>query len=348
MFENADRTEIEQLGEFGLIEQLTKHFSNVQPSSLRGVGDDAAVLKFGTHNILVSTDSLIEGVHFDLTYTPLKHLGYKAIASSVSDIAAMNGMPSQVLVSIGLSNRFSLEAIEELYVGMKLACEKYKIDLVGGDTSSSRSGLFINVTAIGKVEPKKITYRDGAKPGDLLVVSGDLGGAYMGLQILEREKRVFMEHSDMQPDLEAYDYIVGRQLKPEARIDIIEALTELDIVPTSMMDISDGVASELYHLGNASQVGFELYESKIPIDPQTVQTATSFSLNPSIVALNGGEDYELIFTIKQEDYDKIKGQMDFTVIGHATESVGKYKLNTESGNSFDVKAQGWQHFSQEN
>lgn len=347
MFDNSDRTELTQLGEFGLIQHLTQHFENQHKSTLLGVGDDAALIKFGTKIAVWSTDMMVEGVHFDLSYTPLKHLGYKAIASNVSDVCAMNGKAAQVLVSVALSNRFSLEAIEELYLGMKIACDKYQVDLVGGDTSTSRSGLVINVTVLGEVEAKKITKRSGAKPGDLLVVSGDLGGAYMGLQILEREKRVFLEHPNMQPDLEPYDYIVGRQLKPEARVDIIETLNELNIVPTSMMDISDGVASEVFHLGKASNVGFDIYENKLPIDSQTMETAMTFNLNPSIVALNGGEDYELLMTIDQKHYDQIKNHMDFTIIGHATAMEGKHQLHTNAGNVFDIKAQGWQHFKQE-
>lgn len=347
MFDNSDRTELSQLGEFGLIHHLTQHFENQQKSTLLGVGDDAALIKMGSKIAVWSTDIMLEGVHFDLSYTPLKHLGFKAIATNVSDVCAMNGKATQVLVSVALSNRFSLEAIEELYLGMKIACDKYQVDLVGGDTSTSRSGLVINVTVLGEVDSKKITKRSGAKPGDLLVVSGDLGGAYMGLQILEREKKVFMEHPSMQPDLEPYDYIVGRQLKPEARVDIIETLNELGIVPTSMMDISDGVASEVFHLGKASNVGFDVYENKLPIDSQTMETAMAFNLNPSIVALNGGEDYELLMTIDQKHYDQLKNHMDFTVIGHATAMEGKHRLHTNAGNVFDIKAQGWQHFKQE-
>lgn len=347
MFDNSDRTELSQLGEFGLIQHLTRHFENQQKSTLLGVGDDAALIKMGSKIAVWSTDIMLEGVHFDLSYTPLKHLGYKAIATNVSDVCAMNGKATQVLISVALSNRFSLEAIEELYLGMKIACDKYQVDLVGGDTSTSRSGLVINVTVLGEVDSKKVTKRSGAKPGDLLVVSGDLGGAYMGLQILEREKKVFMDHPSMQPDLEPYDYIVGRQLKPEARVDIIETLNELGIVPTSMMDISDGVASEVFHLGKASNVGFDVYENKLPIDSQTMETAMAFNLNPSIVALNGGEDYELLMTIDQKHYDQLKNHMDFTVIGHATAMEGKHRLHTNAGNVFDIKAQGWQHFKQE-
>jgi thiamine-monophosphate kinase len=347
MFENTERTELSALGEFGLISHLSKHFINKNDSTILGIGDDAAIVKMGDAYIAISTDSFIEGVHFDLMFHPLKHLGYKAVAATVSDICAMNAIPTQITVAIGLSNRFSLEAVEELYEGMRLACEKYEIDLIGGDTSSSRSGLILNLTAIGEVDPKKVTYRKGAKPNDLLVVTGDVGGAYMGLQILEREKKVFLEHPAMQPDLETYDYIVGRQLKAEARVDVIKLLDELKIVPTSMMDVSDGIASELFHLGQASAVGFDIYEDKLPIDPQTIDTALAFDLNPSIMALNGGEDYELLFTIDQSDWDKIKNNPDFTVIGHANELINSYKLNTKAGNSFDIKAQGWEHFSKD-
>lgn len=346
MFENTERTELSSLGEFGLIDHLAKHFEPKHKSSHLGIGDDAALIKLGTRVMAISTDMLVEGVHFDLTYTPLKHLGYKAVTANLSDIAAMNAKPSQITVSIGMSNRFSLEAVEELYEGLRLACEKYKVDLIGGDTTSSRSGLVISVTAMGEANLKKTTYRKGAKPGDLLVVSGDIGGAYMGLQILEREKRVFMEHKEMQPDLEPYDYIVGRQLKPEARLDIIDRLEELKIVPTSMIDVSDGVASEIHHLGQSSDVGFDIYEDKLPIDPQTMDTALSFELNPSIAALNGGEDYELLFTVSQDDYDKMKSDIDFTIIGHATDTKEVYTLHTKAGNSFGIKAQGWDHLNE--
>jgi thiamine-monophosphate kinase len=347
MFENTERTELSALGEFGLISHLSKHFINKNDSTILGIGDDAAIVKMGDAYVAISTDSFIEGVHFDLMFHPLKHLGYKAVAATVSDICAMNAIPTQITVAIGLSNRFSLEAVEELYEGMRLACEKYEIDLIGGDTSSSRSGLILNLTAIGQVDPQKVTYRKGAKPNDLLVVTGDVGGAYMGLQILEREKKVFLDHPSMQPDLETYDYIVGRQLKAEARLDVIKLLDELKIIPTSMMDVSDGIASELFHLGQASAVGFDIYEDKLPIDPQTVDTALAFDLNPSIMALNGGEDYELLFTIDQREWDKIKNNPDFTVIGHATDLINSYKLNTKAGNSFDIKAQGWEHFSKD-
>jgi thiamine-monophosphate kinase len=343
MFENSERTDLSELGEFGLIKHIAEHFPLAGSSSLIGIGDDAAMIDAQGNPILVSTDSLLEGVDFDLIYTPLKHLGYKAVVSGISDICAMNGKPTQILVSIAMSNRFSLEAIEELYLGIKLACEKYEVDLVGGDTSSSRQGLVIHVTSIGQAvnEPVK---RSGAKPSDLLVVSGDTGGAYMGLQILEREKRVFLEVKDMQPDLEPFDYIVGRQLKPEARWDVVKMLNEMGIVPTSMIDVSDGIASEIHHLGSASGVGFEIYENKLPIDPQTLQVAQDFDLNPTVVALNGGEDYELLMTISQEHFEKIKNNPDLSIIGYATEQVGKYNLITNAGNTFGIRAQGWDHF----
>lgn len=341
MFDNTDRTEIGALGEFGLIQHLSQHFENKHSKTVKGIGDDCAVIDQGDHYSLVSTDILLEGVHFDLSFHPLKHLGYKAITVAVSDIYAMNGMAEQVMVGLGLSNRFSLEAVEELYAGMQIACEQYGVDLVGGDTTSSRSGLVLSLTAVGRVAKDRVVYRGGAKPGDLLVVSGDLGGAYMGLQILEREKRVFMEVPNMQPDLEQYDYIVGRQLKAEARKDVVELLKILDVKPSSMMDVSDGVASELYHMAKANGYGFHVYEEKLPIDPQTLDTALSFDLNPSVVALNGGEDYELLFTVAQSDYEKIKTMPDFTVIGYVTDVTSKNMLLTKSGNQFEIKAQGW-------
>ena len=325
MFDNSDRTEIAAMGEFGLIQHLSQHFENKHAKTVKGIGDDCAVIDQGDHFSLVTTDLLLEGVHFDLSFHPLKHLGYKAISVAVSDIYAMNGMAEQVMVGLGLSNRFSLEAVEELYAGMQIACEHYGVDLVGGDTTTSRSGLVLSLTAVGRVAKDKIVYRGGAQPGDLLVVSGDMGGAYMGLQILEREKRVFMEVPGMQPDLEQYDYM----------------LKMLDVKPSSMIDVSDGVASELYHMAKANGFGFHVYEEKLPIDPQTLDTALAFDLNPSIVALNGGEDYELLFTVAQSDYEKIKTMPDFTVIGYVTDVTSKNMLLTKSGNQFEIKAQGW-------
>ena len=302
MFENKGRTEIEQLGEFGLIDHLTNNFEITNKSTLKSIGDDAAVLNFEGKKTLISTDLLLEGIHFDLAYTPLKHLGYKAVQVNLSDIYAMNGTATQITVSIGLSSKFPLEAIEELYQGISIACEKYGIDVVGGDTSSSKQGLIISVTSIGYADEKDICYRNGAKEGDLLCVSGDLGGAYIGLQLLEREKNIFLENPNIQPDLEGKDYIVERQLKPESRKDIVEALKLMKIKPTSMIDISDGLASEILHICKQSNKGCNLYEEKIPIDPMTYDTAREFGIDPTVCALNGGEDYELLFTIKKSDF----------------------------------------------
>lgn len=341
MLENSARTEINQLGEFGLIKHLTEHIVIKNSSTIKGVGDDAAVIQYKDKVTLVSTDMLVEGVHFDLTYVPLKHLGFKSVAVNLSDIYAMNGQPKQITVSIALSNRFSLEAVEELYAGMLLACEKYSVDLVGGDTTSTTSGLVISITAIGEADKEKVTYRNGAKEKNLLCVSGDLGGAYMGLQILEREKAVFKENPKIQPDLEGKDYILERQLKPEARRDIIQLLNDLKVVPTSMIDISDGLASEILHLCEQSNVGCELYEEKIPIDPQTFDTARQFGLDPTLCALSGGEDYELLFTINMEDYDKVKNDLDFTIIGHMTNPEKGKNLISKSGSSHPLTAQGW-------
>lgn len=335
------RTELSSLGEFGLIEHLAKHVSVKNPSTITGIGDDCAVIDRGDYFEVVSTDMLLEGVHFDLSYCPLKHLGYKAVTVNLSDVYAMNGKPEQITVAIGLSNRFSLEAVEELYAGMLLACEKYGVDLVGGDTSSSKSGLTISITAIGKVDKDKIVYRGGAKPKELLVVSGDLGGAFMGLQLLEREKQVFEAAPTTQPDLEGNDYVLERQLKPEARKDIVELLSAIDVLPTSMIDISDGLASEVLHLARKSGVGANIHEDKIPIDPTTFGLAREFNLDPTVCALSGGEDYELLFTIKQEDYDKIKGNPYFTVIGYMTEDNAKSYLLDKQDGLHELTAQGW-------
>src|SRR5580698_7925840 len=310
MFENEERTNIESLGEFGLIDHLTKNIKLGQASTIKGIGDDAAVLDAKGKKVLISTDMLLEGIHFDLAYTPLKHLGYKAVQVNLSDINAMNGTATQVTVSIGLSSKFPLEAIEELYEGIYLACGKYNVDLVGGDTTSSRQGLVISVTALGYADEKEIVYRSGAEEGDLICVSGDLGGAYTGLQLLEREKLVYLENPNIQPDLEGKDYIVERQLKPEARRDIIELLRDIKVRPTAMIDISDGLASEILHVCKQSNKGCNLYEDKIPLDSMTYETAREFNLDPTVCALSGGEDYELLFTIKQADYEKIKLQMD--------------------------------------
>ncbi len=337
------RTEISELGEFGLIDRLTGDIKTHQASTVKGVGDDAAVIDGGSGYILVTKDLLLENIHFDLTYYPLKHLGYKAITVNLSDIYAMNGTPRQVIVGIGLSNRFPLEAVEELYRGMKLACDKYKVDLVGGDTTSSRQGLMLSVTAIGDVEKEKVVYRGTAEEKELVCVSGDLGAAYAGLLILEREKAEFTANPNMQPDLEGFDYILQRQLKPEARPDIIKMLDELKIMPTAMIDISDGLASEIKHICKQSNLGCTVYEDKIPIDEQTYDTARSFNMDPTMYALNGGEDYELLFTIKQDDYEKIKSINDVSVIGYMTEKNAGINLITKSGPVVEIKAQGWDH-----
>lgn len=340
-----ERTELGELGEFGLIDKLTQRFEVRNPSTIKGIGDDAAVIEISDDKVmLISTDMLVEGVHFNLMYMPLKHLGYKAVAVNVSDICAMNGQAEQITVSIGVSNRFPVEALEELYEGIRVACEVYGVDLIGGDTTSSVSGLNISVTAVGMAKKEKVVYRSGAKEFDLLVVSGDLGGAYMGLQILEREKEVFKTNPNIQPDLDGHDYILQRQLKPEARHDVVKLLNDLEVTPTSMIDISDGLASEIMHLCKSSNVGCHLYDEKIPIDTQTSMTALDFDLDPSLCALNGGEDYELLFTISQNDFDKIKGNPNMTVIGHITSpSDGMYFID-KNGSAVELRAQGWKHF----
>src|SRR5471030_521551 len=345
MFDNKEKTNIEELGEFGLINHLTKNIKLSQQSTLKGVWDDAAVLDFKGKKVLVSTDMLLEGIHFDLAYTPLKHLGYKAVQVNLSDIYAMNGIASQVTVSIGISSKFPLEAVEELYEGIYLACEKYNVDLIGGDTSSSKQGLVISVTAIGYADENDVVYRSGAEEGDLICVTGDLGGAYTGLQLLEREKLIYLENPNIQPDLEGKDYIVERQLKPEARKDIIELLKEIEVKPTAMIDISDGLASEILHICKQSNKGCQLYEEKIPIDPMTYDTAREFNLDPTVCALSGGEDYELLFTVKQADHDKIKNHPDISIIGYITEPAAGCNLITKSGNVHILKAQGWNAFS---
>ncbi len=344
--QDPEKTSLEKLGEFGLIDRLTQAFSPKQASTLCGVGDDAAVLKFGDKAVLVSTDQLIEGIHFDLSYMPLKHLGYKSVVVNLSDICAMNGVPTQVTVSIAVSNRFPLEALEELYAGIKLACDIYQVDLVGGDTTSSDRGLYISVTAIGQASEKEVAYRSGAKPNDLLVVTGDLGGAYMGLKVLQREKEVFKVNPNSQPDLEPYSYIVERQLKPEARKDIVSLLKELKVKPTSMIDISDGLSSEILHLCEKSNVGCHVYEDKIPLDPTVINVCEEFVLDSTMIALSGGEDYELLFTIDQKDFPKIKGNPNLTVVGHMTEADRGAHLITRNEESIPLKAQGWNSFGQ--
>ncbi|MCH2214226.1 MAG: thiamine-phosphate kinase, partial [Flavobacteriales bacterium] len=313
------------------------------PSTLKGIGDDAAVIDAGDHVKLVGSDMLVEGVHFDLSYSPLKHLGYKAAVVNFSDIYAMNGQVKQITVSVALSNRFSLEAVEELYSGIVLACQIYGVDLVGGDTVSSNSGLIIGITAIGEAQKEEVVYRNGAKDKELLVVTGDLGAAYMGLQILEREKAVFRSDPNIQPDLEGNDYILERQLKPEARKDMIELLQKLNVKPTSMIDVSDGLASEVLHLCKSSGLGCQLFGEKIPIDPTVMNAAEDFNLDPTTCALNGGEDYELLFTVQQSDYDRLKANPNFTFIGHMSEGSSA-QLVTKSGQSVELTAQGWDAF----
>lgn len=347
MLENKSQelTPISKLGEFGLIKHLTKNFPIVQNSTKLAIGDDAAIIDSENQKVIISTDMLVEGIHFNLGYVPLKHLGYKAVIVNLSDIAAMNTVPTQILVSVAVSNRFPVEALEEVYAGIALACNHYKIDLIGGDTTSSNAGLMISITAIGLENEEKIVRRNGAKPNDFLVVTGDLGAAYLGLQILEREHSVFLANPNMQPEMEGYDYILERQLKPEARTDIKKKLENLEILPTSMIDISDGLASEILHLSDRSKVGFRLYEEKIPMDSLTISTAEELNLNPVIAALNGGEDYELLFTISPDDFDKIKNHPDFTIIGHATVlEQGNFLAARNSNQLIPLTAQGWDAF----
>ncbi len=347
MLENKETelTPIAKLGEFGLIKHLTGNFSLKNDSSEKGVGDDAAIINPEGKKVVVSTDVLAEGVHFNLGYVPLRHLGYKAVVVNLSDIAAMNATPTQILVSLAVSNRFPVEALDEIYSGIQLACERYNVDLVGGDTTSSNAGLVMSITAIGLENDEKIVKRSGAKPNDLLIATGDLGGAYMGLQILEREHAVFLTNPNMQPEMEGYDYILQRQLKPEARTDIKAKFDELGVIPTSMIDISDGLASEILHLSDQGNIGFRLYEEKIPMDELTILTADEFNLNPTMAALSGGEDYELLFTISPEDYDKVKNHPDFTIIGHAVEKEqGNYMILRGSNELSKITAQGWDAF----
>lgn len=342
MLENANnRTELSSLGEFGLIRHLTQNIELKNSSTIKGVGDDAAVLDFKDKQTIVTTDMLVENVHFHLSYTPLKHLGYKAVVVNLSDIYAMNAQPKQILISLAVSNRFSLEAMEEFYSGVYLACEKYGVDLVGGDTTSSSSGFVISITALGEAQKEKIVYRSGAKTNDLICVSGDLGGAYLGLQVLERERRIFIENPSIQPDLAGHDYILERQLKPEARKDIVELLRKLNVQPTSMIDISDGLSSELLHLCNESQKGCMVYEEKLPVDTVVHNTALDFNLDPTMCVLNGGEDYELLFTVDLSDHDKIKNNPDISIIGHITEKEAGRNMITKAGQSVELRAQGW-------
>ncbi|CAN5306750.1 thiamine-phosphate kinase [soil metagenome] len=340
------RTEVASLGEFGLIEHLTKNFEIQNASSILSIGDDAAIIDHFGKQTVISTDLLIEGVHFDLMYTPLKHLGYKSVVVNLSDIYAMNATPTQITMSIGISNRFSVEALSEFYEGVYAACTKYDVDLVGGDTSASQKGFIISVTAIGEVAPDKYVKRSTANKGDLICVSGDLGGAFLGLTLLEREKKIYLENPQVQPDLENEDYIVGRILKPEARKDIIEFLEQNNITPTSMMDVSDGVSSEVLHLCKQSNLGCRVYEDKLPIHDASRQAAFKFGLDATVCALNGGEDYELIFTMKQEDYDKITLNEEIAVIGYMDDVEKGCKFFTKGGNTFDITAQGWNAFTE--
>ncbi len=339
------RTELGTLGEFGLIDRIKSNFTNhLNTSTIKGIGDDCAVIDIDNENaLLISTDMLVEGVHFDLSYTPLKHLGYKAVAVNVSDIAAMNGIPSQITVSLALSNRFSVEAIDELYEGIKAACENFKVDLVGGDTTSSLKGLIISISVLGKAEKKNIAYRSGANVSDVVCVTGDLGGAYTGLQILEREKQEFLANPEMQPQLEGRDYVVKRLLKPEARMDIVHELKELGVVPTSMIDISDGLASELIHICTASNVGAAIFEDKLPIMSETESNLFEFELDPTMAAMNGGEDYELLFTCSLADFEKLKNHEDIHAIGYLTAASEGIRLSSKKGNIYPIQAQGWNH-----
>ncbi len=341
----AERKELSDLGEFGLIEHLAKDITHTNASTVKGIGDDAAVIDNGEEFGLLAADMLLEGIHFDLSYAPLPHLGYKAIAVNVSDIAAMNGVPSQVTVSLGVSNRFSLEAVDALYQGMKAAAKDYNIDIVGGDTTTSKSGLVISISILGTVAKGRETYRKGAKVNDILCVTGDLGAAYVGLQVLEREKQTFLANPQMQPKLDDYQYIVQRQLKPVARMDIIHELNTLDIVPGAMIDISDGLASECLHLSANSGVGLAIYEDKLPIDRQTYETAVEFNMDPITCVLNGGEDYELLFTISQEEHEKLEKHPDIHFIGYVQEQSKGNVMVTKSENVVPLQAQGWNHLS---
>ena len=343
---SPQRTPLSELGEFALIDRLTAAVELKAPSSKVGVGDDDAVLDFGDSEVLISKDLLVEGVHFDLSYMPLKHLGYKAVMVNLSDLYAMNGTPSQILVGMAVSNRFPVEALEEIYAGMLLACSRYGVDLVGGDTTSSTSGLMLSVTAVGHVARGKAVKRNGAQAGDLLVVTGDLGAAYMGLQILEREKATYQANPNLQPELQGHEYVLERQLKPEARRDIGPLLAELGVTPTSMIDVSDGLSSEILHLGTQSGLGCTIYEDKIPMDPQMMRVAEEFGINPVTAVLNGGEDYELLFTMPIAEFDKIKANPSLTPIGHMTADK-IFQMVTNAGQSIPLEAQGWKAFQTE-
>lgn len=332
---------IEELGEFGLIDKLTRQIKLKRPESIKGVGDDAAVLDFKGKQVVATSDMLMEGIHFNLMYTPLKHLGYKAVVVNLSDVYAMNALPTQVVVNIALSSKFTVDAVEELYNGIRLACERYGVDLVGGDTSSSVTGLAISITALGTASADELVYRNGAKKNELICVSGNLGGAYLGLQLLEREKEVFKVNPHMQPEFSGFDYILERQLKPEARKDIIELFKELGIKPSSMIDVSDGLSSEVMHLCKQSGTGCVLHEEHIPFHPETILAAREFDLETSVCALNGGEDYELLFTLPLDMHDKVKERNEFSIIGHMTAPDEGCKLFGKTGGAVELKAQGW-------
>lgn len=346
--ENNPRTELSNLGEFGLIDRLTSDVKIKHKTTVTGIGDDAAVVDSMGRKTLITTDLLVEGVHFDLTYTPLRHLGYKAVIVNLSDIYAMNGEPSQITVGLAVSNRFPVEALDELYDGIRLACDRYGVDLAGGDTTTSPAGMLIAVTAVGHVDDGKTVYRKGACIHDLLCVSGDLGAAYLGLLLLEREKAVYKVNPEMQPDLEGHDYPLERQLKPEARRDVVAALRDSGVLPTSMIDISDGLASEILHLCRRSKVSCTLYEDKIPVDPTAVTLAAEFSIDPTTAALNGGEDYELLFTIGQGDYEKVRGIPDISIIGHITDVSEQTGMITRDGTFVPLQAQGWDAMRRKN
>jgi thiamine-monophosphate kinase len=342
--EENKRTDVNQLGEFGLIDHLTENIALLNSSSIKGIGDDAAIIDAGNHFTLVSTDMLVEGIHFDMAYTPLKHLGYKSVVVNLSDIYAMNGIPEQITVSLALSNRYSVEALEELYSGILLACNLYNVDLVGGDTTSSPKGMVISITAIGRCEKPNVVLRSGAQPGDIICVTGNLGAAYLGLQILEREKAVFSEVKNMQPELDKHEYLISRLLKPEARKDAIIYFEQNNLVPTSMIDVSDGLASELLHICKQSGVGALIEESKVPMHPQMEQQSIDFNIDPITCALHGGEDYELLFTVKSSDFDAIRYMPDVNVIGEILPGTSGVKLVTSGGSYHDITAQGWNHF----
>lgn len=344
MSEEKNITNLSDLGEFGLIDRLAANIKIYNNSTEKGIGDDAAVINHGDEETLVSVDILCEGVHFDMTYCPLKHLGYKAAVVNFSDIYAMNGTPTQIVVGMGISSKYSVEAVEEIYRGIRLACDQYHVDLVGGDTTASKSGLFLSITVIGRAKKDDIVYRSGARPNDLLCVSGDLGAAYTGLLILEREKAAFMEDPNMQPEFAGYDYILERQLKPEARWDIVKRLKDAGVKPTAMIDISDGLASEVLHLCKESKVGCTVYEERIPMNHKTIQTAKDFNIVPSVAALNGGEDYELLFTVAQSDYEKVKDMEDIRIIGYITADEGQANLITNDNCQVPLEAQGFKHF----